>query len=224
MKKQPAVRGYSFSDGILKQKADDIASSVTRDQAEFTPRGIAPVNVTAFSTQSTDFGNIATDEELLGAVSVATEAKDAAAELVRLKIRTLRTMAANKWGEGSARYRTYKFTNLTELPDEDLVRLGKRASRVGNNQLADLASEGLNVAFLAALDGLVADFDTKIDLQNDAEEARDIATEDRIEAGNALYRTGSKFCNTGKDIWINVDEAKYNDYVIYDAPEPPPGP
>ena len=224
MKKKPAVRDYKFSDGMLKQHSDDIATSVTRDQVQFTPRGITALDVTNYTTQSTDFGNLETDEELMGDVSIATEAKDAAAELLRLKVGTLRTMAENKWGEGSARYRTYKFKDMTRLPDEDLVRLGKRASRVGNKQLADLGSEGLTPLFLTQLDALVVDLDDKIDLQNDAEEDRDIATEDRIEAGNALYKVGVRFCNTGKNIWLNVDEAKYNDYVIYDTPEPPPGP
>ena len=228
MKKQIVTRDYKFSDGFLKQKCDTVATSVTRDQTEFTPRGIVAADVTAFETQSENFGLLATDEELLGEVSTATEIKDTAAELVRVKVRTVRTMAENKWGEGSARYRTYDFKDMSELPDEDLVRLGRRVIRVGNNQLTDLATEGLDAAFLTALDGLVVSFDKEIDDQSDSVEDRDIATEDRIENGNALYKVLVRFCNTGKDIWINRDEAKYNDYVIYNtpsgAPEPPLGP
>ncbi|MEO5572388.1 MAG: hypothetical protein ABIT08_07495 [Bacteroidia bacterium] len=228
MKKQPATRNYKFSDGFLKQKCDDVATSVTRDQTEFTPRGITAANVTAFETQSNNFGDIPTDEELQGAVSAATETKDDSAEQVRVAIRTVRTMAENKWGESSARYRTYDFKEMSRLPDEDLVRLGKRVIRVGTNQLPDLVSEGLTAAFLTALGLLVTDFDKDIDKQNDAEEDRDIATEDRIEAGNDLYKVLVRICNTGKDIWESRDEAKYNDYVIYDTPsggpEPPPVP
>jgi len=228
MKKQPAVRNYKFSDAFLKQRCDDCSIAVTRDQTEFTPRGITAANNTAFLAQSVAFGEIPDDEELQGDVGTATENKDEAAELLRLKIRSVRTMAENKWGEGSARFRTYDFKDMARLPDDDLVKLGKRVSRVGNKQLVDLASEGLDAGFLTALDGLVADFDKKIDLVKSAEEDRDIATEDRIEAGNALYKVLVRFCNTGKDIWINRDEAKYNDYVIYDTPsggpEAPPDP
>lgn len=228
MKKQPVTRTYKFSDGFLKQRCDDAGTTVTRDQVDFTPRGIAAGDVTAFETQSDDFGNLPTDEELLGDVTEATEIKDDAADLLRIKIRSVRTMAENKWGEGSARFRTYDFKDMSELPDADLVQLGKRVHRVGTKQLVALGTEGLDAAFLIALDLLITDFDEKIDDQNDAVEDRDIATEDRIEFGNGLYKVLVRFCNTGKDIWINRDEAKYNDYVIYNTPsggpEPPPGP
>lgn len=225
MKKKPSVRDYKFSDGILKQKSDNVATSVTRDQTEFTSRGITAADVTAFTAQSGAFGDLPSDEELLGDVSVATETKDVAAEELRIKIRTVRTMAQNKWGEGSARYRSYDFKDLANLPDEELVRLGKRVKRVGTNQLLQMGTEGLTALMLNAIGLLVTDLDTKIDLQNDSVEVRDIATEDRIDDGNALYKALVRFCNTGKDIWETTDEAKYNDYVIYNtisgAEEPP---
>ncbi|MEP7168991.1 MAG: hypothetical protein ABI855_06425 [Bacteroidota bacterium] len=224
MKKQPAVRHYKFSDAFLKQRCDDGSAVVMRDQSEFTPRGITAADNTAFLAQSEAFGEIPDDEELQGDIGTAVENKDAAAELLRVKIRSVRTMAENKWGDHAARFRTYDFKDMSELPDDDLVKLGKRVSRVGNKQLVDLASEGLDAAFLTALDVLVTDLDRKIDFVKGAEENRDIATEDRIEAGNALYKVLVRFCNTGKDIWINRDEAKYNDYVIYDTPSGGPEP
>ena len=48
-----------------------------------------------------------------------------------------------------------------------------------------------------------------------AEGARDIQTQIRIRAGNALYREIVRLCTTGKDIFISTDEALYNDYVLY---------
>jgi len=50
----------------------------------------------------------------------------------------------------------------------------------------------------------------------------------RIEAGNALYAEMTKLAMVGKRIWLNVNESKYNDYVLYpnqggagEAPEVP---
>jgi hypothetical protein len=36
--------------------------------------------------------------------------------------------------------------------------------------------------------------------------------------GNVLYAELVKLCNTGKDIFYSLNEAKYNDYVIYNTP------
>ncbi|MFC2093968.1 hypothetical protein ACFLSV_08725, partial [Bacteroidota bacterium] len=54
-----------------------------------------------------------------------------------------------------------------------------------------------------------------LDEQADAIADRDIATEDRIETGNALYDKLINYCSFGQQIWIETDEAKYNDYIIY---------
>ena len=50
------------------------------------------------------------------------------------------------------------------------------------------------------------------------EKLRDITTEKRIKALNALYKMVAKYTGIGKDIFYETNEAKYNDYVIYDSP------
>lgn len=227
MKKQEVTRNYSFSDAFLIQKCDDVSGSVTRDQTDFTDRGFSAADNTAFKEQSEDFGELPTDEELEGAVSDATEIKDEKAEDVRVSIRMFRTAAENKWGVKKAKYRIYGFDGMDDLNESDLVRLGKRVGRVANAQLADIGN-GITDAKIIAHNAKVNALDDAIDAKEEAVKARDIATEDRIEAGNALYAVLVKVCNTGKDIWVTRDEAKYNDYVIYDTPsggpEPPPTP
>ena len=47
---------------------------------------------------------------------------------------------------------------------------------------------------------------------------RDMATENRVENLNYLYSLVSKYAGIGQDIFYEVNEAKYNDYVIYDTP------
>jgi hypothetical protein len=46
---------------------------------------------------------------------------------------------------------------------------------------------------------------------------RDIVQEDRVEAGNIIYKTLSQYTTMGLSIWETSDVAKYNDYVIYDT-------
>jgi hypothetical protein len=46
---------------------------------------------------------------------------------------------------------------------------------------------------------------------------RDIVQEDRVEAGNAIYKTLMQYTATGLSIWETTDVAKYNDYVVYNT-------
>lgn len=47
---------------------------------------------------------------------------------------------------------------------------------------------------------------------------RDVATEGRIETLNTLYSYVTKYAGIGQDIFYEINEAKYNDYVLYDTP------
>jgi len=61
---------------------------------------------------------------------------------------------------------------------------------------------------------LVDELDTLVDEQRFAVKDRDIAVDDRIKKGNALYEKLVELAEYGKSAWLNKNEAKYNDYVI----------
>jgi hypothetical protein len=46
---------------------------------------------------------------------------------------------------------------------------------------------------------------------------RDIIQEDRVEAGNTIYKTLMQYTTMGLSIWETSDVAKYNDYVVYNT-------
>ena len=217
-KKKILVRDYIFSDGFLKQKADDIVGSIQRDSTEFATRGVTATTMTAFQNSISSFDNTQTDKELQGAVSVTTDAKNALASNLKTAVSTVRTMAENKLGVTNGLYRSFGFEGMDEMPDEQLYRLGKRVAREATAQLANLASEGLTAAIITNLTSVNTSFDTAIDTQESAVKNRDIKTQERIEKGNVVYKEMVRLCNTGKNIWATVDEAKYNDYVIYNTP------
>jgi hypothetical protein len=126
--------------------------------------------------------------------------------------------AANKFGEGSARYRKFGVKGLSEMSDSQLSRCASAVYRVGISFLAGLASEGLTKKHLDDLLTLRTEFNNADTAQEDAIADRDIAREDRVVLVNSLYADLVKFCNTGKTIWASTHKARYNDYVIYDAP------
>jgi hypothetical protein len=89
--------------------------------------------------------------------------------------------------------------------------------RVGTEFLVDLTANGLTAAMLTAITTLCNEFDLLIiDMEVKIAE-RDIMQEDRVEAGNVIYKSLVSYTTTGLSIWETSDVAKYNDYVIYDT-------
>lgn len=214
-KKQMAVRDYGFSDGELKQYADEIISSIKRDIVEFSERGVTATRLNALQQKLANFDELPTDEILEGIKIDATQDKDAARSNAEIAARTILVMAENTFGTESGKYKQFGDAALSRQSDNQLYRTLKTIKTSADKFLLDLTEEGLTQAIVDTLAKLTALFDKTIDDQNTAIKSRDIATEERIEAGNALYADLVKVCNTGKDIWYNKNEAKYNDYVIY---------
>lgn len=214
-KKQMAVRDYGFSDGELKQYADETISSIERDVVEFSERGVTPTRLNTLRQKLNIFDELPTDEILEGIKIDATQDKDTARTNAEIAARSIFVMAENKFGTNSGKYKQFGDAAISRQSDNQFYRTLKTIKTSADKFLLDLAEEGLTQEMIDNLAKLTAFFDKAIDDQNTAIKSRDIATEERIEAGNALYADLVKVCNTGKDIWYNKNEAKYNDYVIY---------
>jgi len=213
-----AVRDYNFSDGELKQYADEIISSIKRDIVEFSERGATATRLNALQQKLDIFDELPTDEILEGIKIDATQDKDAARSNAEIAARTILVMAENTFGTESGKYKQFGDAAFSRQSDNQFYRTLKTIKTSADKFLLDLAEEGLTQVVIDNLVGLTTLFDKAIDDQNTAIKSRDIATEERIEAGNTLYTDLVKVCNTGKDIWYNKNEAKYNDYVIYTSP------
>ncbi|MEI6061754.1 MAG: carboxypeptidase-like regulatory domain-containing protein [Bacteroidota bacterium] len=221
-KKQSPGREYNFPDTDLKKTADRIIGCIQRDRDQFSERGFTDAKLLQVKGMVNDFADIPSDVELLGALSKATQKKDVSAENARIQMRSVRTMAHNAFGVKSPSYRSFGFENMDSMSDEQLFFHGKRVIREATAQLQELASEGLTGSRLEQLQATLNVFEKDIQDKEAAEKQRDARTQERVNAGNALFREISRLGNTGKDIWASTDEARYNDYVIYNTASPSP--
>jgi hypothetical protein len=117
--------------------------------------------------------------------------------------------------EGSAKYEAFGVKGMDAMTDPELLKCGRRVARVATEYLVDLAGTGLTALIITDLTTKCQKFEDALAKQEKAIADRDIATEDRIEMGNALYEKMMNYCGFGQTIWVETDEAKYNDYVIY---------
>jgi hypothetical protein len=210
-------RSYSFSDGHLSLISTQIMFAIGRDLTDFDGfGGMTATTITDLDTLTTNFNDIPTDEYYEGLKMVKTEQKDEARALLNTKISEMMALVGLKYGKASARYRHFGITAITAQTDEQIQRSCANVIRCATLYLLDLASVGVTQARIDELETLKANLILGLDEQGFAIRDRDIATENRISAGNTLYDALIGFMNVGKAFWKSRNEAKYNDYVMYD--------
>jgi hypothetical protein len=220
-KKEPS-RIYRFTDGKLEQFTDGVLDAAESDKEQMEPRGVDLARRTALKALRDDFSDFPADDYYAGEQTIATEAKDLARAQLTTAVRTVFTAAENAFGLKSKQYKQFGDPALTRLTDNDLIRNARNAMRIATKYLTNLAKEGITAAKITEIEGLIKALDEAIDVQKAAERERDIATGERIDKGNAIYTELVKVCNTGKDVWAEVNEAKYKQYVIYNTPSGEP--
>ena len=229
MKKQVVTRTYNLTDAVLKQKADEVFSLLERDEPDFIDRGYTASAKTAFADALATINSIISDETLEADKMLQTANKDTARRELEKSMRTIFNMAKNKYGAQSAKYRSFGPPDISDQPDAELARTYKVMVVSATENKDDLETEGLTSGKIETLTTQGETFDDALDAVAKGISDRDIATQSRVEAYNALYNLVIKYAGVGQDIYYEVDEAKYNDYVIYDTPsglpeEPTPTP
>lgn len=215
-KKEPILLKFRFTYGELKQKADVTLLLIDRDLAEFSDRGFTPAQRAELETAIEAVADFPADFQMEGMQMSATDAKFAARDVLESKMRTVFIAVKTIFGVKSATYRAFGNPNLTKQQDDELIRNAKDMVAEIPEHLADLEEEGITLAKAAQLNDAKNTFDMAIDAQRRAIKNRDKATEKRVLLGNALYDLVSKYNEIGKDIWYEISEAKYNDYIICD--------
>jgi hypothetical protein len=223
-KSKVLVRQYNFTDAWLIQLADMILTLIGRDFAALLIKGVTDAKKATLQSLRDQFSETKPDAYYLALAGIETEIKDAARKQVETAIRTIFVAAENVYETGTAHYAAFGNPALTRLTDEEMVRNSRMALSAATKFLPELDDEGITQEILDSTLVLVNIFDKSINIQDEAQKARDLATEDRILKGNALYKMIVKICNSGKDAWAPTNESKYNDYVIYNTPSGTPEP
>ncbi|MCY0977610.1 hypothetical protein PGH12_18220 [Chryseobacterium wangxinyae] len=218
MKKEQVTRDFKLADSVLKQKADELIALIDRDSTEFTDRGYNAAKKTELTAARDTAESFPSDEQLEAIKMDLTEQKDAARKALEKSMRSIFKMAENVFGLYSAKYKEFGNAGISQLSDAEVVRIAKMMSVTVEKYLPQLADEGLTFDKINTLITQREALDVAIDAQAQGVSDRDVAAEGRIEALNKLYQLLTKYAGTGKDIFYETNEAKYNDYIIYDTP------
>jgi len=216
-KKQKPKRLYNFSDGTLIQLSDAVRGFLNRDLAELSGHAIDAATLTAMQALRTAFSATSTDVTQVAIVKGFTTAKDNARDATEIILRNLKNNAETKPGIEPGLVESLGIGQISKVGDSDLARLGENAVTRATTLLAQLIGSGIDAPYLASVSAIISTFDAAIDSQTQAEADRELVTNDRINKGNALYTEIVRLCSKGKDRYYSTNEAKYNDYIIYET-------
>ena len=222
MKKDAPVRTFRYSDAELKQHVDQFVLFARRDITEFSKRGYTELKLDAIAALAEAFLDLRSDEELLAVQVEFTTAKNELGDELTEQMRTILDIAGLHYGRKSARFNRFGTSEISRLSDAELIKNAKIIHRAATDFFADLVTEGLSSEMLDELLSTCNRFDESIDNREMSINDRDVATEFRVTKANELYDELTKIAMTGKSIWRTLNEAKYNDYLLYDAPDAKP--
>ena len=217
MKKQKVNRKYNFPDADLYQMCMDAIRLAKRDLEKFKEYSYDGRRLKGFYDRCQKFIEGPDDDELLGDQMIVTDKKYETSEQVRHAIRSVMTRVRMAFSNRTGRYRKFGTQKIGDMTDAQLLFCGRRVIRVARAQWPFLKETGLNESHLEKLANACKRFEQAMNIQQDKIADRDIAVESRIDIGNILYDELIKVCDIGKDIWAEVDRAKYDAYCIYES-------
>ncbi len=210
---------FSMSYADLMMLASKLVFNMTRDAVEFAARGVDAAAITAFETLGNAFEIFPTDEVFVGELKDATAAKNSLRESSTLMIQTISGYFDQKWGIGSGKYTSLRVKGLFNSSDANFLLTARTVVAQATANLADLTAIGLTQAMIDSLEAEAQLFEDALINVVDKKELRDTKANERTQKGNELYSFAANYSKLGKLIWENVDESKYNDYVIYPTPQ-----
>ena len=214
------IRNFSMSYGELIGICSSVYGFMQRDDAEFLLYGVTPVLITNFNDTLQDFIDLPQDQELEAIEINKTYVKNELANELRIVLRSYNTRAKLVFNENAGIYNLFYKKDMNKLNDRDLHLFAEMVKDSAVTYITELSAVGLTPAMNTALATLITNFYNAMFDQKQATANRDNAVKERIEKANELYALLTRYCEIGKTIWYETNEAKYNDYLIYTGSSP----
>lgn len=213
-------RKYNMSDGDLLETAGKIGFAGDRDLADLATYGVVQATLDDIDAKSSAFANHPVDEYYAGLLMEAVADRDAKLLAMSEVAESIVRRGEIIWGKGDAAITKFGFEGYIKKKPADKVMICKTVHKVGTENLVALGAAGLTQTILDSLNTKIGDATSGIGQKIARVADRDGGTQTRITLGNALYEAVVKLADTGKSLWENTDESKYNDYVIYTSGQP----
>ena len=214
------ARNFSMSYGELIGICSGVYGFMQRDASEFLLYGVSATTISDFNDVLQDFIDLPQDQELEALEINKTFVKNERANELRIMLRPFATRAKLVFGDNDGIYNMFHKKDLSRLNDQDLYLFAKVVHDSSEEYLTELTPVGMTQDMIDDLGALILSFYNAMFAQGQAIANRDNAAKERVEKANELYALLTRYCEIGKSIWYETNEAKYNDYIIYSGTSP----
>lgn len=213
------VREYNMADSDLMVFSNSLITFLTRDATEFAVRGVDSAAVTAYEALVTAFTAFPPDEFYRADVKETVDAKNNYRALCMDNIQLISGFFEQQWGVKDWHYDKLRIKGIENKKDNEFLVSCTNVAATAELYLTELSAIGLIQDMIDELVSHTAAM--RLELRNieEKKDVRDRKAYERIKKGNELYGYVKQYCTIGKLIWENLDESKYNDYLIYPAVE-----
>lgn len=207
-------RTYNFSDGHLVQLADDVKNSATTDLAELAKVGVTAPEIAVITTKRNAFNELQTDTYYSSQLNTLAQSKNEKIADMLSQADLICQIAKRTFANTPGAMGAFNMPALNRMPQAEQIRECKSMHKTATEALEAMDDFGLSELMLDNFIAAQQSADLAYDARREMVKLRDRKTQERIAAGNDLYKVVAAMCSTARDFFKN-DEAKYNDYVIY---------
>ncbi len=215
MSQQETATKFDFSYAELMAQALEKQAFLERDQDELAVKGITADNLAEYATKMAAFQAINDDGVFKALESEAVQIRNAAQEALGVKLRNIAGTAANVLGDKSAQYRTFGYDKIAGAEPPLFLLQAEIIADRADAYRPQLDTKGIDGDYIAAVRTDITAFQQTIKDVATAAGNRDVATQTRRAAANTLYDIIVNLADLAKILYVDTNEAKYNDYIIY---------
>lgn len=207
-------RKTKLSQFDLTMKSKVVIEAAKRDFASLSELGITESFLNEFENQVNELSKIKSYDLERIINSDITEAKDEARLQLIILLQQTRRRFALVFNQSHNEYIKYMQGDFIHAKNDLLLKMVTIVVEGLQKNLDQLSVVGITEATITEIKNRAAIFNHKLNLKIAAFEFSDNNTFERVEKINEVYENLLKLSNAGKVLWIEVNPAHYDDYVV----------
>lgn len=212
---------FKLSQGDLIQLGNGTLTLLNRDTEEFAKYGVNAAYKSSLLELVTAYNSVMYDELYEQRQMLATDQKNKIADELKTALRRVMLILESAYSTRNIMYISFRNTEISKMTDSDLLIKAKSSAQILTDSFSQIVEFGLTTAIIDELFTLAETLNENLTAQTTAVQNRDNATQFRVNIANNLYEKVSRIRSIGRKMWAELDEAKSNDYVIYDKSSTP---
>jgi hypothetical protein len=210
-------RNYNTTESNILAFTRNLINLMNRDITKFNEFGITITNINELNDKIDICSNLVNDLFYLSDRMDAIDEKNNFRNILLNALKNVSKCFLIKYGLDSAEYKMLDASNIAGKRDPEILTICRKDVTIATDYLPELLSVGLTQLKIDSLATAADGFESALLKIDEAIRDRNLNTIDRIKKYNSLYSDAAKYSKIGKLIWENIDETKYNDYLIYRA-------